>query len=230
MSEQLPEAVAHLRTLSTQLNDVTDQATAAVRRVEVFLNQECRLGLAVYVPVTVAGPGLPTLQLGYARCGNRYRIVVRSLSYLTRDGRIVRDEDGNAPVIEQEEQVAWSECARAVKFEAFPYLPALLGALQEHVSQVIARADTAMAAARQITDVLGDAPEPAEGDDDACDERRGCRDKEGRHGHHGHRDHDHHGHGHRDERGPVEERGRRDQGWPKPRGDAAEGRRGKDRS
>ena len=211
MPEPLEDSIAHLRAFSLHLNDVTDQATAAVRRVETFLNQECRLGLAVYVPVTSDAPDLPTLQLGYARTGERYRIVVRALVYSLHDGQIARHQGSGLPLIEREEQVAWSECARATKLEAFQHLPALLTALQAQVAEVVSRADAALAAAQRITAVLGEAPAPtAEAED--CGERGGCRGErgEGRHGHghghgHGHHGgHDHHGHG---ERGPGEERG-----------------------
>lgn len=62
-----------------------------------------------------------------------------------------------------------SHVGAAPRDNCAPYLPALLGALQEHVSQVIACADTAMTAARRTTDVLGGAPEPADGEEGACD-------------------------------------------------------------
>ena len=99
MPEPLDEAVAHLRALSIHLNEVTDRATGAVRRVEAFLNDECRLGLSVYVPVTGGEPDAPTLQLGYARHGERFRVVVRTLTYRERDGRVVRREGSNAPLV-----------------------------------------------------------------------------------------------------------------------------------
>ena len=202
MTEPLENSIAHLRALSLHLNDVTDRATAAVRRVETFLNQECRLGLAVYVPVTVSTPDLPTLQLGYARTGERYRVVVRALAYSEQDGQVLRHPGTSAPVVAREEQVAWSECPRATKLEAFQHLPALLAALQTHVADVVTRASAALEAARVLTDALGEAP-AAEADADGQDgeERGGRCAGEGRH--HGHH---HHGH-HHDDRG-GDERGR----------------------
>lgn len=218
MSEQLNEAVAHLRNLSTHLNDVTNQATAAVRRVEIFLNQECRLGLSVYVPVTALAPDLPTVQLGYARCGNRYRIVVRTLQYLQEAGEILRNEVSNAPIVEDEDEVAWSECPREAKLDAFQHLPALLGALQNHLNQVNERTGAAVAAAERITAVLGAAPEG--GEDGGCEDgdergrpRHECQDDER---HHGHRHHGHHGHHHG--RGPEERCGDDERGRHKHHG------------
>jgi hypothetical protein len=239
MTEPLENSVAHLRAFSLHLNDVTDQATAAVRRVETFLNQECRLGLAVYVPVTAHAPDLPTLQLGYARTGERYRIVVRSLAYAVRDGEVLRHHGSQSPVIEAEEQVAWSECPRAIKLDAFQHLPALLTALQEKVADVIQRADAALAAAQRITSVLGEAPAPEaeeEGERGECDGRGEGRHHGHHHGHHGHHGHHHghHGHDHHhDDRGPADDRGTgRHKHGDKPFGDKPRegGRRGWDRA
>lgn len=194
MTEPLEDSVAHLRAFSLHLNEVTDRATIAVRRVETFLNQECRLGLAVYVPVAASAPDLPTLQLGYARTGDRYRIVVRALTYRSEDGQVLRDDGSGSPVIDREEQIAWSECARALKLEAFHHLPALLTALQVHVAEVIKRADAALEAAQRITAVLGEAPAAAAGDEQECQERGRHDGDERHHGHrHGHHDHHHDG-------------------------------------
>ena len=213
MSEPLENSITHLRDQSLQLNDITDRATAAVRRVETFLNQECRLGLAVYVPIPPApGKGLPApdaprLQLGYARGGDRYRIVVRALA---------KDRDRTSEnERSRDEQVAWSECPRALKIEAFQQLPALLTALHSHLAEIIQRADAALVAAQRITDVLGEAP-PPEADDDG-DEERGHHHHHGHHGPHGHHEHGPHGPHERgetrgDDRGRGEERGRAERG------------------
>lgn len=234
MTEPLENSITHLRAFSIHLNDVTDRATTAVRRVETFLNQECRLGLAVYVPVTAAAPDLPTLQLGYARTGDRYRIVVRALAYGMQDGHVLRHQGTGSPVIEREEQMAWSECARATKLEAFQHLPALLVALQDYVADVIKRADAALAAAHLITSVLGEAPAAdTDSGDDACRQDRGHRhDNDGRHHeHHGHHGHDHH----HDDRGCPDDRGHgrhkhHGGGKPPAEGGRRPGERGWDRA
>lgn len=216
MSETLHDAVAHLRNLSSHLNDVTDQATAAVRRVETFLNQECRLGLSVFVPVADPAPGAAALQLGYARTAGRYRIVVRTLCL------DASDDDPDA--VDGDDMVAWTECPREIKLDAFQQLPDLLGVLQQHLTQVIARTDQAVAAARNITEVLGDAPDGCdhEGEgDQPCRGRDRDRDRDRhddcRHGqrHHGH----HHGRDDRDRDEPgTREHGRHGGGrFPEPR-------------
>lgn len=164
MSEQLDRSVAHLRDLSSHLNEVTDQATAAVRRVEVFLNQECRLGIAVYVPVGAPAADGTAHQLGYDRCGGRFRIVVRTV-------RLAAGDDGEAAVVAADE-TPWSDCARAAKLDAFQQLPALLDALRAQLAEVVGRADAAVLAARRITDVLGAAPEPDAPEDDGCQHHR----------------------------------------------------------
>ncbi|MBN8525098.1 MAG: hypothetical protein J0M02_07170 [Planctomycetes bacterium] len=198
MSEQLDRSVAHLRDLSSHLNQVTDQATAAVRRVETFLNQECRLGIAVYVPVGTPAPDGTAYQLGYDRCGGRFRIIVRTL-------RLDVGEDGQAVVLDSDE-TPWSDCARAAKLDAFQQLPALLDALRGQLTEVIGRADAAVAAAQRITDVLGAAPETEACDADCDEERRGRHEHGQHHGrHHGH----HHGRG--CDEGPCE-RERRNHG------------------
>ena len=229
MTEPLEDSVAHLRAFSLHLNDVTDRATIAVRRVETFLNQECRLGLAVYVPVTASAPDLPTLQLGYARTGDRYRIVVRALTYCVEDGQVLRDDGSGSPVIDREEQVAWSECARALKLDAFHHLPALLTALQIHVAEVIKRADAALEAAQRITAVLGEAPAAAAGDELQEGHERGHRpDDDERHHRHGHGHHEHH---HDDRGGCADDRGHgrhKHHGGGKPHGEG--GRRGWDKA
>ena len=134
MEDVLSNALDKLRASSFRLNQLTDEAGAMVAEVEDFLNQECSIGVPVYVSVKesddCAGNG--SQYLGYQRVGVRFRIAVSW---------------GEDP---REDQVKpWSDCTRAVKIETLKMLPDLIGKIGEKVDETIAEVETALSSLSQ---------------------------------------------------------------------------------
>jgi len=138
-----------IRSLSPKLNKATDDANKTVLRVEQFLD-ECSLGLPAEVFCYAGADNRFEVSLGYTRRGNRYRIVVVTTRFdVGEDEHIVLDENGDAKVQNREER-PWCECARDIKLETIPQLPALIEALASNAEKSIKAAEEATLTVEKI--------------------------------------------------------------------------------
>lgn len=99
-----------LEAAAGKLNQVSDAACAAVKRVETWL-----LANSVGGPASVEGDDGYTLV--YARCGSKFRVAV-----------VTGDRD----------MTPWNDCPRDVKLATFPLLPKLLRAIVDAVEKQVA--------------------------------------------------------------------------------------------
>ncbi len=134
MADNLATSIQDLRSASSQLNAITDEAARTVLKVEDFLNNECSVGIPAAVEISsetddVHGNTHSTY-LEYRRVGQRFRIA------------IVHFDD----LPETESVKAWSDSPRDEKLDAFKKLPDLIikiaVKLQERISEVQESVDT----------------------------------------------------------------------------------------
>lgn len=138
--QELASAVGRLRTSTARLNSLTDKVADLVREVEDFLNVECSVGITASVKIEEDGDenGSWWEYLEYDRCGDRFRIIVRS----------GHDYDGPA----EDSEKPWVECSRETKLKAAEKLPQLLIAIADAVDEKI---ETAQAAKESIENLIG---------------------------------------------------------------------------
>jgi hypothetical protein len=160
MPPEIVKSIGKLRTLSPELNRVTDQANRAIQLVEVFLD-ECSVGLPCYVTVFTERPQEPHpkfnpyesdddyegMFLGYDRCGSRFRIVLKSRVKEFVNGATVED----AYTIESQLR-PWSDSTRADKLASLPLLPKLLERIVREAQETI---ESAARATETIEEMIG---------------------------------------------------------------------------
>ena len=127
MATDLTGAIAHLATSAQLLNELTDQATSAVSRVEEALG-ELNIGIETQTPLD----GKPNRFLKYVRVGKE------------REFRItVSGQTGTG--------TPWAQLSRDKKIEAITALPRLILKLSELVDQRVEKASTAL---RELNEIL----------------------------------------------------------------------------
>jgi hypothetical protein len=129
----LRKEIARLRSLTPELNAVTDRATKIVLAVEHFLNDECQLGLPAFVchqdGDAENGVVCYGTRLEYSRWEGKFRLVVSN--YKDVEGFDQEISDRNA----------WVNCTRDRKLETVIYIPALLKEIERRVLTTIAEAN-----------------------------------------------------------------------------------------
>jgi hypothetical protein len=128
----LRKEIAHLRSLTPELNAVTDRATKIVLAVEHFLNDECQLGLPAFVCHQDGdeenGVVCYGTRLEYSRWEGKFRLVVSNYKEVEGFDQEVSDRN------------AWVNCTRDRKLETVIYIPALLKEIERRVVTTIADA------------------------------------------------------------------------------------------
>ncbi len=143
MADSLAEAVDKLRHSSARLNQLTDEASTIVKKVEDFLNEECSAGIFASVAISAPSldePDVASPYLEYRRFGQRYRIAVVSKSLF--------DDP------ESESVKSWSECPRDEKLRAIKKLPELIMEVAKKLDEKIVDAEKTMAAVSQVLRTL----------------------------------------------------------------------------
>ena len=139
MSDNLADAMGKLRQLSGRLNRASDEATAAVRAVEKFLVEECKVGVyanAIFSTETFGSGFTAYESLVFCKIAGKWRIGVEYSNDLD-------NESG--------EITAWDECPRDVKLQAIPSLPDLIAKV---IAVLEDRASAAEESARVTTQVI----------------------------------------------------------------------------
>ena len=157
MTEKLNTSIRDLRKLAPKLNQATDKATAAVDRVEKFLNEELSIGLPVKVfvryeviePLDDGRAQRKNIYLSYDRVDGKFRIAIETrLETQDNVGVAVVDDDSS----EHCESIhAWVSCPRAVKLAAFERLPGLLSKLTDRAQEATEQTD---ATAKTVSEIL----------------------------------------------------------------------------
>ena len=143
MAASLAEAVDKLRHSSARLNQLTDEASTIVKKVEDFLNEECSAGIFASVAILAPSldkPDVASPYLEYRRFGQRYRIAVVSKSLF--------DDP------ESESVKSWSECPRDEKLRAIKKLPELIMEVAKELDEKIIDAEKTMATVSQVLRTL----------------------------------------------------------------------------
>lgn len=142
MTENLRSQIAHLRSLSPELNRVTDQAARLVSVVENFLSDECQFSIPAHVVMSRTdhpdGSDDET-RLEYARLEGKFKLVVSQVS---------SDPAGESYV---QSKTAWSECPRDIKLWSIEHIPDLLVAIGKRIERTISSAGKA---SKNIEDLL----------------------------------------------------------------------------
>lgn len=126
MAEDLSKRLRALKHSTDELNALTDRANDLVRRTEIYLTEECRVGGPVHVHVpsldAEVEPGGPewSVSLGYDRYKGALRIIVTSL--LDNEPRDVKP---------------WAECSRDTKLESLTVLPNLIDEILKKITKQI---------------------------------------------------------------------------------------------
>ena len=125
----LRKEIAHLRSLTPELNAVTENATKIVLAVEHFLTEECQLGLPAVVSIQEGDRDNGTTTYGtrleYSRWEGRYRLCVSSF----------QDHDGDDT--EVTDRNVWVNCTRDRKLGTIMLIPKLLEEISRRVQSVI---------------------------------------------------------------------------------------------
>lgn len=142
MTEPLRDQIAHLRVLSPQLNDVTDQASKLVQRVERLLVDELSIGIACSAPVLSEqndAIGLTKhVTLDFDRFEGKFRLFVKTKTLV--DGSL------------DESWKLWGELPRDMKLLSFQRIPELLADLAAKVQKAIRETE---GASRTILELVG---------------------------------------------------------------------------
>jgi hypothetical protein len=134
-AKNLAESIQSLRNSTPRLNSLTDLANNTVQEVEVFLNEECSVGIPACVKVDGDLDSSAGTYLEYRRIGPRFRIAI-----------VESDPDGADVSVKP-----WSDSSRADKLQAFQLLPELLALIAEKVEQEIQKTESA---AQSIASIL----------------------------------------------------------------------------
>lgn len=140
--ENLRSQIAHLRSVSPQLNRVTDQAARLVSAVENFLNDECQFSIPAYVIMSRTDHpdgSDDQVRLEYARLEGKFKLLVSEVS---------TDPGGESYV---QSKTAWSACPRDMKLWSIEHIPALLVAIEKRIERTISGAEKA---SKNIEDLL----------------------------------------------------------------------------
>jgi hypothetical protein len=131
MSDEISASLARVQASAKKLNSLCDQAADAVRNLEIFLGDECSIGLeaSVLVMSEKSANGEYSLHLRYGRFSDRYRIIVS-----WKRGR--GNNDTHKP---------WAECSREAKLATLPFLGHLMDIVDAEIAKQIASYEPAIA-------------------------------------------------------------------------------------
>ncbi|HUM03304.1 MAG TPA: hypothetical protein VL084_13530 [Thermoanaerobaculia bacterium] len=154
MSKQdIPAILSGLRAATPKLNETTDKANEAVRRIERLLSDELKLGVQGEVVISSShkAPKLrEVMSLAYERHRGAFRIVVKR-----SEGMTFVDERGhNDEALKEIENIPWAECPRHIKLEAFERLPDLLKQVSATAKDLLDRTDSTSQAVDDLLSAL----------------------------------------------------------------------------
>jgi hypothetical protein len=139
--------IANLRSLTPELNAVTDRAATLVLAVEHFLNEECQLAIPASVQCVLGdennGRVRFGVQLEYSRWEGKFRLIVADFVKDDRD-----DEDIS-------NRLPWANCTRDRKLATVDLIPHLLMRIGKTVQSTIKDAKKNADAVEQCLADLG---------------------------------------------------------------------------
>ena len=144
MTSEMSKSIETLRSSSSRLNQLTDEAAAIVRAVEDFLNTECSSGVRAFVQVSSTTEGYPDYErtvvqtLAYTRIGARFRIANIWSSDDEPDGQVK----------------PWSDSTRDDKLATLEKLPELIAEISKALVHKIDTAEKSLAAASDLAKAL----------------------------------------------------------------------------
>lgn len=151
--QDIPAILSGLRAATPKLNETTDKANEAVRRIERLLNDELKLGVQGEVVISSKHktPKLrEVMSLAYERHRGAFRIVVKR-----NEGTTFVDERGHSDEAWKElESTPWAECPRHIKLEAFETLPDLLKQVSATAKDLLDRTDSTSKAVDELLSAL----------------------------------------------------------------------------
>ena len=125
----LREEIARLRSLTPELNAVTDRAAKLVLAVEHFLNDECQLGIPTYVETNVEYSDDEHYRYGkrleYSRWEGVFRLIVSDF---------IAHQQGE---MEISERAPWVSSTRDRKLATIDAIPELLNKISQRVVATI---------------------------------------------------------------------------------------------
>ena len=151
--QDIPAILSGLRAATPKLNETTDKANEAVRRIEHLLNDELKLGVQSKVEISSRHktPKLrEVMSLAYERHRGAFRVVVRR-----DEGTTFVDERGlNDEAWKEIENTPWAECPRHIKLETFERLPDLLKQVSATAKDLLDRTDSTSKAVDDLLSAL----------------------------------------------------------------------------
>jgi len=151
--QDIPAILSGLRAATPKLNETTDKANEAVRRIERLLNDELKLGVQGEVVISSShkAPKLREVtSLAYERHRGAFRIVVKR-----NEGTTFIDERGHSDEAwKQIENTPWAECPRHIKLEAFERLPDLLKQVSATAKELLDRTESTTRAVDELLSAL----------------------------------------------------------------------------
>ena len=137
-NSSLSSTLRDLRESTKALNSLTESATQTVRDVEIFLSDECQLGIEARILVGDRENAI--VQMAYLKYGNHWRIA---LEFGTDDGEI--------------HVAPWSDCSRDLKIWSIEHLPTLVMHLESLVAEKIAIAEETLSYLDNVPHDAGEA-------------------------------------------------------------------------
>jgi len=128
----LREEIARLRSLTPELNAVTERAAKVVQAVERFLTEECQLGIAASIDTNVTYSEDEDYRGGhvleYSRWDGQFRILVSDfLAHINGEREITN-------------QTPWANATRDRKLATINAIPDLLRAISRRIEITITEA------------------------------------------------------------------------------------------
>ncbi len=166
MSETTTNAVALLRNITPQLNNITDRATEAIKEAEHFLT-DCGVGVPAQIQFSEdairgdpeVGYEIATHSLTYSRIGGSYRIGI--IDEVLTSNTIERNEHDDycqlrGAVTKHCDVKPWDQASREVRLEAVTLLPDLLQAIAKKAERISKNAEIAVKSATSILAAIRD--------------------------------------------------------------------------
>lgn len=165
MTEELRTAIKRIREFSLKLNASTDEASHGIRQVELFLNEECSIGIPasiVYRDVSISKETTEFFALVYDRLNGKFQFLVRVEHEIK-----TQDTHGFAEtVLKKIRETAWTQCPRHEKLESFKVLPDLLKEIRDLAAKAIEQTGKSAEALAQVLVAMTDEPAILEPDFD----------------------------------------------------------------
>lgn len=139
MNHTVSSAISKLKSSTSKLNSLSDEAAETIKSVENFLSKDCSIGFDAYVEITELSDKQLNKYLEYRKIGNNYRIAVVT-------NRVNTDQELSVK--------AWSDCGRVTKIKSIKKLPDLIIDITEKVDEKITEAEVAAKTATNVLDSL----------------------------------------------------------------------------